>query len=66
MNKPKPKLMLKKETLRDLMVENAGQVKGGIKSKGCFSGAKECGPPTEKHVVCTGACTGDCWSNGCW
>jgi hypothetical protein len=48
------KLILKKETLRDLMARNAGQVKGGGKTNGkkCVSNTCDCGTRTCAATGC--------------
>jgi hypothetical protein len=61
------KLTLNKETLRDLMAKNAGEVKGAARTNGrkcqpSGGGPTRCGPtcPTE-------GCTTNCWyTTGCW
>jgi hypothetical protein len=62
------KLVLNKETLRDLMAHNTGEVKGGGKSKKCKGPTL---PPTEYGVTCPTygctayvGCTVTCY--GCW
>jgi hypothetical protein len=60
------KLVLNKETLRDLMAHNAGEVKGGGRTNG-----KKCLKPTEYGLTCPtygctayAGCTVTCY--GCW
>ncbi len=65
MNKNTTKLILKKETLRDLSATNAGEVKGGggnTKNKNCLS-VMIC----ETKLVCTHGCgsTKKCITRGC-
>jgi hypothetical protein len=47
MNRQKKKLTLNKETLRDLMAQNPGEVKGGGRTNG-----KKCVKATEAGVTC--------------
>ncbi len=72
-NEPKvKKLVLRKETLRDLSAQNAGQVKGGAKTNG-----KKCVAATQAGLTCGvtcptyyAICTNTCWGcysyYGCW
>jgi hypothetical protein len=60
MKKNTKKLVLNKETLRDLMAQNAGGVKGGDKSKMCNHTWVNC-KPTKISCVCPSAwCTWGC------
>ncbi len=70
MNRQKKKLTLNKETLRDLMAHNAGEVKGGDRSKKCNKpptggGATGCGPTCPTYT-CTQVNTYCYCSVGCW
>ena len=56
MNKQKNKLVLKKETLRDLTAQNAREVKGGKKG----------GNVTKKKQCASALCTYQCVSEYCW
>ena len=59
MNKQKNKLVLKKETLRDLTAQNAGEVKGG---KELPKTMKNCKPKvTMSCDGCEGSYTVTCW-----
>ena len=69
MNKEKSKILtLNKETLRDLMANNAGEVKGGTPTNG-----KKCRRQTQYGITCPSptynGCTntcGMCGTLGCW
>ncbi len=65
MKKQPKKLALSKETLRDLLAHNAGEVNGGAKSKNCATGGKAtacgytCGGGTQNYQCIPSA-------YGCW
>ena len=59
MKKQQKKLTLNKETLRDLMAHNAGDVKGGAKSKNCYTIGRRltaCGPTCPQTQTCAYSC----------
>ncbi len=69
MNKQPKKLRLNKETLRDLMAQDAGHVKGGEKTGRCATfrakcsmgiRATACGYGCPTYYNCTAYCTGFC------
>ncbi len=62
------KLVLRKETLRDLSAQNAGQVKGGAKTNGkkCVAASQAGLTCPTNYPICTNTCWG-CYSYyGCW